>query len=471
MKLYNKGISRRQFISTAATSAAVFSIVPRYVLGGPGNTPPSDKINVAIIGTGGQGTVNLKTLLPMLDVQVVCVCDVYESCDYSEFYFGGMGGREPAKKLAEEHYAQNKPSGNYKGVDAYKDFRVMLKERDDIDAVLVATPDHFHAAASMMAIKMGKHVYCEKPLTHTVYEARQLKLAAQKYNVATQMGNQGQASEGTRLLSEWIWDGAIGPVREVLAWTNRPAGMWEHGVERPTETPPVPDGLDWDMWVGLAPYRPYHPAYMPFKWRGWCDFGTGSLGDMGCHVLDPIFRALKLGYPTSISVESTPFNRESYPKAQTVYYEFPARSDMPPVKLTWYDGGRQPERPEELEEGRNMPDSGTILIGDKGKIMNDEYSGTPRIIPESKMRAYTRPEKTLPRSPGHHNEWITACKGGEPAGSNFDFASTLAEAVLLGNVALQAGKELSWDGENLKVTNDSQANDYLHRTYREGWTL
>jgi len=463
-------MSRRDFMASAAAMAA-FTIVPRYVLGGPGKIPSSEKINLAFIGTGGQGIVNMKKLLNFPDIQVTAVCDVNKISDYSEFYFGGTAGHQPARQIAEKFYSEKKLPGKYKGIDTYIDFREMLQQRKDIDAVLVATPDHVHAVASMMAMKMGKHVYCEKPLTNTVYESRKLGDAARKYKVATQMGNQGQASEGTRLMCEWIWDGAIGPVRQVYAWTDRPGGRWPQGVDRPKETPPAPKTLDWDKWLCVAPYRSYHPIYLPFTWRGWCDFGTGSLGDMGCHVLDPVFRALKLGHPTSVRAESTTFNHDSYPAASTVYYEFPARIDMPPVKLTWYDGGRLPERPDELEAGRKMPESGTIFVGDKGKIISDEYSGAPRIIPESKMKAYKRPPKTLPRSAGHHKEWIEACKGGKPAGSNFVFASFLTEVVLLGNVALRAGKKLYWDGPNMMVTNVPEANAYLHRSYRAGWTL
>ena len=464
-------ISRRSFMGGVAAAAASFTIVPGYVLGGTGNTPPSEKINLAIIGTGGQGIVNLKKVLTLPDIQVVAVCDVNKKCDYSKFYFGGFAGSEPARQIAEEFYAKEKPSGTYKGVDIYEDFRQMLAGRNDIDAVLVATPDHVHAIASMTAIKMGKHVYCEKPLTNTVYESRKLGEAAKEKKVATQMGNQGQASEGTRLLCEWIWDGAIGPVRRIYAWTDRPGRYWSQGTERPADTPPVPDGLNWDLWLGGAPYRPYNPAYVPFSWRGWCDFGTGALGDMGCHVMDPVFRALKLGHPASVYAECTQFNRDSYPSASTVYYEFPARGDMPPVKLTWYDGGRLPERPEELEEVRNLPRTGTIFVGDNGKIMLDENGNTPRLIPESKMQAYERPPKTLPRSIGHHEEWVAACRGGEPAGSNFEFASRLTQVVLLGNVALKAGKKLLWDGDNMKITNEPDANVYLSRSYREGWSL
>jgi len=470
-KQKNRMISRRDFLGGAAASFTALTVVPRYVLGGSGNTPPSEKINLAFIGTGGQGIVNLKQLLDFPEIRVIAVCDVNEVSDYSEFYFGGTAGREPARQIAEQSYAKQQPSGTYKGVETYVDFRQMLQQRKDIDAVLVATCDHAHAVASMAAMKMGRHVYCEKPLTNTVYESAKMGEAARTYKVATQMGNQGQASEGTRLMCEWIWDGAIGPVREVQAWTDRAGGRWPQGVERPKETPPVPKILNWDMWLGLAPYRAYNPIYLPFRWRGWCDFGTGALGDMGCHVLDPVFRALKLGHPTSVHAECTAFNRDSYPTASTIHYEFPARGDMPPVKLTWNDGGRVPERPEELEPGRKMPASGTIFVGDKGKIISDEYSGAPRIIPESKMKAYTVPPKTLPRSIGHHKEWVEACKGGKPAGSNFEFASLMTQVVLLGNMALRAGEKLQWDGQNMKVTNVSAANEYLHRPYREGWTL
>ncbi|UCC98443.1 MAG: Gfo/Idh/MocA family oxidoreductase [Phycisphaerales bacterium] len=466
-----KMISRRTFVSGAAASVTAFTIVPQYVLGGSGNTPASDRINLAFIGTGGQGIVNLKRMLDFPEIRVVAVCDVNEVSDYSEFYFGGTAGREPARQIAEQSYAKRQASGTYKGVETYVDFRQMLQQREDIDAVLVATCDHVHAAASMAAMKLGKHVYCEKPLTNTVYESRKLGEAARAYKVATQMGNQGQASEGTRLMCEWIGDGAIGPVREVHAWTDRAGGRWPQGVERPQETPSVPKTLNWDMWLALAPYRAYHPIYLPFRWRGWCDFGTGALGDMGCHVLDPVFRALRLGHPASVRAESTAFNHDSYPVASTIHYEFPARGEMPPLKLTWYDGGRLPDRPEELEPGRRMPASGTLFVGETGKIVSDEYSGAPRIIPESKMKAYKIPPKTLPRSIGHHKEWVEACKGGKPAGSDFEFASLLTEVVLLGNVALKAGRKLSWDGASMKVTNDSEANNYLHRSYREGWTL
>ncbi len=444
-----KDISRREFLGAAGAIGA-FTIVPRYVLGGAGNTPPSEKLNIAGIGVGGQGGGDLNAVSSQ---NIVALCDV----DWR--HAAGTFRR-------------------YSSARKYKDFRKMLdKEDKNIDAVVVATPDHIHAPASMAAIKRGKHVYCEKPLTHSVYEARKIAEAARKAGVATQMGNQGQASEQTRLMCEMVWDGAIGPVREVHVWTDRPnrglnAVYWPQGIDRPKDTPPVPDTLDWDLWLGPAPQRPYNPAYLPFKWRGWWDFGTGAMGDIGCHALDPIFRALKLGAPTSVEGISTLVNTETYPLSSKIHYEFPARGDMPAVKVVWYDGGMRPPRPEELEDGRQVGDNGKLFIGDKGKMLGE------RIIPQSRMTEYGKPPQKLERSPGHHIEWINACKGGKPAGSNFDHAGPLAEAVLLGNVALRPElreitnrKKLLWDPEKFEITNVPEANQFLRREYRKGWTL
>jgi predicted dehydrogenase len=445
-----KTLSRRDFMGAAAAIGA-FTVVPRHVLGGAGHTAPSEKLNIASIGAGGQAAHDLRQ---MESENIVALCDV----DWRRA--GGMFRRHPDARK-------------------YRDFREMLdKEDDKIDAVVVAIPDHMHAVASMAAIKRGKHVYCEKPLTHDVYEARVLAEAARKAGVATQMGNQGQASEGTRLMCETIWDGAIGQVREVHVWTDRPMkginGLyWPQGVGRPAETPPVPDEVAWDLWLGTAPERPYHPDYMPFKWRGWWDFGTGALGDIGCHSIDPVFRALKLGHPTSVEACCTLVNDESYPVASRVTYEFPARGDLAPVKLHWYDGGMKPPRPKELEDGRAWDTNGTLYVGDEGKMLG--Y----RLIPESRQNAYGKPPQQIERSPGHYVEWIQACKGGKPAGSNFpDHAGLLAQVVLLGNLALRpALKEkitrtkLLWDGSAMNVTNMPEANLYLTRKYRKGWTL
>jgi predicted dehydrogenase len=361
-------------------------------------------------------------------------------------------------------------------VPKYRDFRKMLeKQKDDIDAVIVATPDHFHAVAAMAAMRLGKHVYVQKPLTHSVYEARRLTEAAREYKVMTQMGNQGHSGEGCRLVCEWIWDGAIGDVREVHAWTDRP--IWPQGIERPQDTPPTPDTLDWDVWLGPAPQRPYHPSYLPFNWRGWWDFGTGALGDMACHILDPVVWALKLGYPKKVWAESTPVNSETAPLVSQVHYEFPARSGMPEVKMTWNDGRMLPVRPECLEPDRRMgvDGNGVLFIGDKGVLMCGAYGESPQLIPVAAMQAYKRPAKTIERIPEgqgqHEGDWLRACKDGKPACSNFDVAGYLTEIILLGNLAIRTGKQLDWDGPTMTVTNVPEANQYVKREYRSGWSL
>jgi hypothetical protein len=345
------------------------------------------------------------------------------------------------------------------------------KEDRNIDAVIVATPDHVHAVATMAAIKRGKHVYCEKPLAHSIYEVRRVTEAAREAGVATQLGNQGQASEGTRLVEEFIVAGAIGPVREVHSWSNRPISP--RGIDRPKDSHAVPEGLDWDLWLGPSPKRPYHSCYLPFSWRGWWDFGTGVLGDIGCHQMAPIFRALKLGYPTSVEACSSGVNSETAPLASIVRYDFPAREGFPAMKLSWYDGGLMPPRPAELPSGLRFGNADdNLCIGDKGKMLGH------RLLPEARSKEYGKPPKILARSPGHHREWIDACKGGKPAGSNFDVAGPLTEVVLLGNIALRTGQKLyekglklNYDGPGMKVTNFPEANEYIRSEYRDGWTL
>jgi len=461
-------VSRRGLLGRAAAAAAL-AVVPRHVLGGQGRVPPSEKITLAGIGTGGQGIQNLVIFQHFPEVQVVAVCDVnregggYLSWNWTQGKEERVAGREPARRTMEESYAKQKRSGTYRGCRAYSDYRELLA-KEDMDAVMIATPDHTHAAITMAALNRGKHVYCEKPLTYSVYEARRVAEAARRAKVATQLGNQGQATEEARLVCEFILDGAIGPVREVQVWSPARFWAWPTWEGRPPETPPVPAGLDWDLWLGPAPERPYHPAYCPWTWRNWWDFGTGLLGDLGCHKLSTVFKALKLGHPTSVEACSTKLGPEVYPLGVIAQYEFSARGELPPVTLSWYDGGLKPARPKELEPGRGMDD--VIYIGEKGTLMGH------RLIPESKMKAYGRPPKRLPRSVGHHKEWLDACRGGPPAGSNFlDHAGLLTEVCLLGNVALRAGKKLDWNGPAMKVTNDEAANKLLHRPYRQGWTL
>jgi predicted dehydrogenase len=458
-KNHQAGISRRQLLGSAVAAGA-FTIVPSYVLGANGKKPPSERLNIATIGAGGMGRGNTRRCADAGE-NIVALCDVDD------------------KKAANVY-------NDYPNAKKYRDFRVMLEKEKNIDAVIVATPDHTHTVAAMMAIKMGKHVYVQKPLTRTVYEARMLTEAARKHKVVTQMGNQGHSGEGIRLVCEWIWDGAIGPVREVHAWTNRP--VWAQGMDRPSDTPPVPEGLDWDLWLGPAPVRPYNPAYHPFAWRAWVDFGCGALGDMACHILDPAFWALKLKYPVSVEAcQSMRMAgqgwekvgvRETYPQASIVRYKFPARAGMPEVKVIWYDGGMMPARPEDLEPGRQMgdEDGGVLFIGDKGKMMCGCYGRNPRLIPESKMEAYKRPDRTLPRvengEDGHEQNWLDACKGGAPADSNFDYSGPFTETVVMGNLALRAPYEvLEWDGVKMRFTNSDAANEFVHSPYREGWTL
>ncbi|HEX7450527.1 MAG TPA: Gfo/Idh/MocA family oxidoreductase [Pirellulales bacterium] len=446
--------NRRQFLAGAAALGA-FTIVPRHVLGGARFKAPSDKLNIAGIGVAGMGAADLRE---MEGEQIVALCDVDAK------HAAGSFARYPQARR-------------------YQDFRELLASEKDLDAVVVATPDHVHAVAAMAAIKAGKHVYCEKPLSHTVYEARKLTEAARAAGVATQMGNQGHASESIRRLCEWIWDGAIGDVHEVHAWTPHP--VWPQGIERPKEMPAVPDTLAWDLWLGPAPYRPYHSAYLPAMWRGWWDFGTGGLGDMGCHILDHVVWSLKLGPPMSVEASHSTFvptglnwnkpkNTESYPRASLVTYRFAAREGFPPLTLVWYDGGLMPARPEELPDGEPMGDTygGALYIGSKGKIVCGSHGANgAKIIPPEKMKAYQQPPASLPRSIGHRQEWLQACRGGPKAGSNFDFAGPLTETVLLGNVALRSGKKLLWNAEKLEFTGDAEANQWLHREYREGWTL
>ena len=439
-------ITRREFMGKAAATAAAFTIVPRYVLGGTEYTAPSDKLNIACVGIGGKGHS---------DVHGVSSENIYALCDVDDV------------KAAETYK-------DFPKAKRYTDFRKMLEKEKEIDAVTVTTPDHNHAVVAMAAMDLGKHVYVQKPLTHTVEEARKLAEKAKENNVVTQMGNQGHAGEGGRLINEWIWDGAIGDVYEVHVWTNRP--IWPQGIGRPETIPSVPSSLDWNQWLGPAKWRPYHPAYAPFVWRGWLDFGTGALGDMGAHLIDHPYWALKMEYPDTVQASSSPINDETYPNASIVTYEFPARDKMPPVKMIWYDGGLTPHRPKELEPGRKMGDGagGVLFVGTKGKMMCSTYGNNPRIIPETKMKEYKRPPKSIPRSSGIREEWIEAIKGGPATTSNFEYASKLTETMLLGCIALRVADKrtiLEWDGKKGQFTNLDEANAFLHKEYRDGWTL
>ena len=449
-------ISRREFLGTSATAAAGLMVVPRHVLGGPGRKAPSDTLNIGCVGVGGKGTSDIWSVS---SENIVALCDVDDT---------QMAGFLKHERNDPKHQPM------YDKAKKYRDFRLMLEKEKKLDAITVTTPDHTHTVIAMMAINMGKHVFVQKPLTHTVKEARLLAEAAKKAKIISQMGNQGHAGEGARLICEWIWDGAIGDVREAHVWTNRP--IWPQGIEAPKEIPSVPSTLDWNLWLGPAPFRPYHPAYCPFSWRGWWDFGTGALGDMGAHLIDQPFWALKLGSPLSVQASATRYTKDSYPVAEMVTYEFPARGEMPPVTLTWYDGGLMPPRPAEIEQGRMMGDDGggVLFVGDRGLLMCSTYGRNPRLVPETRMQEYKRPEKTIPRSPGIHEEWVEAIKAGKKSTTDFSYSAALTEMMLLANVAVlmqEQHTKLLWDGEKMEFTNLPEANKHLHKEYRPGWSL
>lgn len=444
-------ISRRRFLGHTA-SAAAFTIVAPRVLGGRGRTAPSEKLNIAGIGVGGMGAANLAALE---SENIVALCDV-------------------------DHAYAARTFQKYPQAKVWRDYREMLERQKDIDAVVIATPDHTHAVIALAALQAGKHVYCQKPLTHDIYEARRLAEAARSAGVATQMGIQGHSGEGARLICEWIQDGAIGPVREVDAWCNISYYPWGHaawsskwGAARPTDTPTPPDTLDWDLWIGPAPMRPYHPAYHPLVWRCWLDFGSSMMCDRGTHTLDPVVWALRLGPPTSVEATSLGGTSETHALAAVVTFRFPARGDLPPVKLTWYEGVRAP-RPEELEPGRIMGESegGVLFRGERGLLMCGIYGNSPRLVPESRMREYHRPPPTLPRVPdSHEQDWVRACKSGAPAGAPFEYGALLTEICQLGNIAKRVDDRIEWDSAALQVTNLPEANRFVRTDYRAGWSL
>ncbi|MEM7392356.1 MAG: Gfo/Idh/MocA family oxidoreductase, partial [Verrucomicrobiota bacterium] len=424
----------------------------RHVLGGPEHTPPSEKLNIAGIGIGGMGRSNLRNCEKE---QIAALCDV-------------------------DHNYAKKTFDRYPQAKRYTDYRQMLDEQKEIDAVVIATPDHTHAVISMAAMEAGKHVYCQKPLTRDVYESRRLAEAAKKTGVITQMGIQGHSGEGLRLICEWIWDGAIGEVKEVDAWCSLsyvPHGhaWWSSPCDdRPKEIQTPPEGMDWDLWIGPAPMRPYHGCYHPAKWRCWWDFGCGMMGDRGAHTLDPVYTALKLVPPTTVEGANVKGgNKEVHPASADVTFHIPAREGFPALKLNWFEG-REPPRPEALEDGRRLPREGGVLFkGDKGTIMCGVYGNSPRLIPESAMKAYERPAKTLPRvAGGHEQDWLRACKSGQPSGADFSYSGPLTELALLGNLAKKfPGRPLAWDHKAMKMTNLPEANEWVHRPYRDGWTL
>jgi predicted dehydrogenase len=517
-------VSRRTFVRTAAATGAGLTIVPRHVLG-RGFQAPSDTVNIATVGIGGMGGTNTRNLMSQ---NIVAVCDVDPGLADNRFEtyktdLARLQGAPPApareRTKAQLDANARRPAQNtlqnltrfldvqLPKVKRHTDYRAMLESQKDIDAVVVATPDHMHAAIASAAMDVGKHVYVQKPLCWSVQEARHLAQKAKATKVVTQMGNQGHSTDGARLGYEYITGGAIGDIREVHVWTNRPLGYWPQGIPRPAALPPqnpqrplawngkgvetrlaaalagnypMPDRLLWDLFLGVAPQVDYHPLYHPHSWRGWVDWGQGALGDMGAHLIDHPFWSLDLGMPTSIETLSTPFNGVCYPSATKTYYEFAARGSMPAVKLTWYDGGFNPPKPEEIGDERLNGEGGILYIGSKGKMMQETYGLNPRLLPQSLHESYGAPKPKLARvtHEEHEMNWVEAIKGKATISSPFEYATRLTEVMLLGIVSLRAGGKIYYDGAKGRITNTIKngnntvdPNEFLARDYRQGWKL
>ncbi len=537
-------ITRRKFVAGTGGAALSAMIVPRHVLGGVGYNAPSDTVNFALIGCGGQGKTDSGELVAG-GQNMVALCDVdfgYVDREVANLTRqrgpgggGGFGNRPGAtppteaqmaamQKMQDERRAQAvKLQEAYKSAKRYTDFRKLLDTQKDIDAVVIATPDHTHAVIGKSAMELGKHAYIEKPLTWSIKEARVLREVAARTKVTTQMGNMGHSSEGAALVNEWVQAGVIGKIKEVNVWTNRPLGFWPQGVPRPGKPPvvadaptgnmnsssdwtartvnkalagamdgnyPTPGGLEWDLFLGPGPEVAYHPIYHPFNWRGWLDWGTGAIGDMAAHLIDHPYWALGLTYPTSVEATFTPFgvdlsnNRVSYPMGSHVVYHFPERNGQPPVKLSWFDGGLMPARPEALPDDVQLDGGGgAVFIGEKGILVHGTYASNPRLYPQSLMDVAAKVPKTYFRvetsgtgpmaGAKHRMNWINAIKGKEKATCPFEYATRLTETMLLGVVAMKVGqsKKIYYDGEKGLITNNTDANQYLQREYRKGWTL
>jgi predicted dehydrogenase len=510
-------IPRRRFLQQAAAATAGFTIVPRHVVAGSGQSAPSDRLNIAGVGIGGMGRTNL---INLASENIVALCDV--DWGYAGEAFDKLAadaarmqerlsappptppaGTTPERvalmrqRTVEQVSNMKRLAEQSTRAVRYTDYREMLDKQKDIDAVVIATPDHLHAVIAMAAMDLQKHVYVQKPLTWSVDEARQLARKAATTRVATQMGNQGHSSDDARLVNEHIWAGSIGEVREVHVWTNRPLAFWPQGIPRPEPGKtapdalrwnltgvmerlatamagnyPVPEKLDWDLFLGPAPLVPYHPVYHPFNWRGWVDWGVGAIGDMGAHLIDHPYWALDLGYPTSIETVSTPFNKASYPMATTTYYQFPSRGHQPPVKMVWFDGALMPPRPEALGETKLNPGGGVLYYGSKGLLLHDTYGFNPKLLPQSLAESTSPPPQKLPRiKTSHEMNWVEAAKNKTEASCPFSYAAALTEVMLLGIVALRTGTKIHYDSANMRITNSPDANQFLTREYRQGWRL
>lgn len=450
MKSTQQTTTRRDFLRRTATVFSTAMVVPAHVVGRGGEPAPSARLNIAGIGAGGMGAGDIDAVAPGNNIVALCDVDMRRSA-------------ETFKK--------------YPNAKQYRDFRKMFDEMErEIDAVVVATPDHTHAVAAMAAIKHRKHVYCEKPLAHSVHEVRELMKAAREYNVVTQLGNQGHSFGSIRDFCEWVWDGAIGKVHTIHAGCSA-VNSGIDNLPRLKETHPVPPELDWDLWLGPAQWRPYNPVYLPGSWRGWMPFGNGTVGDWVCHVVDPVFWALDLGAPKTICAQVKNYDfktqGDAFPKGEIITYEFPAKGNRGPITMYWYSGTERIPRPPELEPDQKSVDTGAVVIGDKGTIIYGSHgAGGVRLIPQKRMDEYQRPPKTLPRVRGHHQDWLDAIRNGKKAGSDFSYGGPLTEIAMLGVIAIKlAGTKLEWDAEQMRFTNCPEANQYINPPYRTGWAL
>ena len=530
--------TRRDFVATSAVAAAGWMIVPRHVLG-QGLTPPSDLVNIAIVGIGGMGASNAQAVMSQ---NIVAICDVDDSLVDArlEGWKRSLQPRPPQPPRQTPRPQQARPQGpsaptiewdqfgpsklqqaadekwrptpgrpqlqrfldeQVPRVKRYRDYREMLARQKDIDALIIATPDHMHAPIASAAMAVGKHVYAQKPMCWSVAEARHLaKQAADNPRLVTQMGNQGHSSDDARRGHDYLASGVIGEVTDVHVWTDRPLAFWPQGIPRPKKfegnwnelgwsnrgvterlanaftnkvKSKVPKGLDWDLFLGAAPEVDYHPLYHPFNWRGWVDWGQGALGDMGAHLVDHPVWGLDLGWPSSIETISTPFNGLSYPNATTTYYEFGAREGLPPVKMTWYDGGFMPSRPIEMGDVKLDAAGGVLYVGTKGKMLQGSTGSRPRLLPVELHNSAGAPRERLPRVPNqaHEMNFVNAIRGTDAISCPFSYAAHLTEIMLLGIAALRAGTRLQYDGPSMRVTNHAAANDFLKREYRKGFGL
>jgi len=442
-------LSRRDFLTQTAIGASAATLVPREVVGGPAHTPPSDKVRVGCIGIGGMGGNDVRAVAALEETEIVALCDV-------------------DRKRGKEVFTA------FPDAAQYEDYREMLsKESASLDAVTVSTPDHNHAPATVRALKDGKHVFCQKPLTHTVAEARRVGQVAERASVATRMGIQHHTDDGLRRLRELLEAGTIGTVQKILVWTNRP--IWPQAMERPLEMYHEPDHLNWNLWLGPAPERPYHPDYAPFNWRGWYAFGTGALGDIGCHALDGAFWSLQLDPPTRVRAETTPTYDETYPEASRITYEFPGQGSSSGLELIWMDGNLRPPKPASWNGDEAWPPSGynQLFVGDDGALLFGTGK-TPRLLPKERHKQVMAnpPERKYSRSDGHYKAWIDACKAGTSPEANFaDYSAPLTELVLLGNLAVRAQRPIERDASTGQITNGAGLNELLTKEHRKGWKL